>query len=264
MLTEERIEVVRNQVMEALQGARLRECDRLPDPTNQALQEGRLKIEAAADLAAIIDHTLLKPEATSAAIEHLCAEAKQHNFAAVCVNPYWVPLSRRLLAGGKVRLAAVVGFPLGATLSGVKAAETEAVVTAGADEVDMVINIGELKAGHYLAVFEDIRAVVDAAHVRSSLVKVIIETALLTDQEKVAACILARAACADTVKTSTGFSSGGAMVEDVALMRLVVGPDMGVKAAGGISNTEKAMAMVAAGASRIGASAGLKLIGAAR
>ncbi|HIC89020.1 MAG TPA: deoxyribose-phosphate aldolase [Anaerolineae bacterium] len=212
------------------------------------------------DLARLIDHTLLKPDATADQIRRLCAEAREFLFASVCVNPTWVSLCAQELAGTSVGVCTVVGFPLGATLTAVKAYETEQVIAAGASEVDMVINIGALKSGDGHAVEDDIAAVVNVAHTRSAIVKVIIETALLSDREKVKACSLAKAAGADFVKTSTGFGPGGATEADVALMRRVVGPEMGVKAAGGIRTAAQARAMIAAGATRIGASAGVKIV----
>jgi len=257
-----KITTVQRKVLAAIEEMRPESCQRADDPITRQLQGGGLLIKTPGDLAPLIDHTLLKPDATEDAIEALCREAAIYRFAAVCVNPYWVPYAHEHLEGTSVAVAAVVGFPLGATLTSIKALETEAVVAAGADEVDMVINIGQLKAERYAAVFEDIRAVVVAAHEKSAHVKVIIEAALLTEDEKIAACIIAQTACAEFVKTSTGFGPGGATVEDVALMRAVVGYDMGVKAAGGIRDFAKARAMVDAGASRLGASAGLKIIGA--
>lgn len=229
------------------------------------LQSTTLSPEA---LASIIDHTALKPDTRSEQIRQLCEEARRYGFASVCVNPTWVPLAADLLAGSSVKVCTVIGFPLGATLPEVKAFETSAAIAAGADEVDMVLNIGRLKDGEDQAVEEDIRAVVQAA--RSArpddpvIVKVILETALLTDDEKRRACRLAQAAGADFVKTSTGFSGGGATAEDVALMRAEVGENMGVKAAGGVRTAADALAMVAAGANRIGASAGVTIVEDAR
>ncbi len=210
------------------------------------------------DLARYIDHTLLKPDATEAQIRQLCAEAIEYGFASVCVNPTWVPLAAQLLAGAQPVVATVIGFPLGATLPVVKAFETHQALTEGATEFDMVINIGALKSRDFRLVERDIAGVVDAA--QGHVVKVIIETALLTDEEKVEACVIAKAAGADFVKTSTGFASKGATVEDVALMRRIVGQDMGVKASGGIRSAQDAKAMIEAGATRIGASAGVKII----
>lgn len=215
-------------------------------------------------IARLIDHTLLRPEATAADIRKLCAEARAYGFASVCVNPYWVPLAASELAGSPVKVCTVTGFPLGANMTAIKAAETEAAIRAGAQEIDMVLNIGELRGGNYDAVRYDIRAVVDAAHQRNAIAKVILETALLNDDQKVKACELAKIAGADFVKTSTGFSTAGATAHDVALMRRVVGAEMGVKASGGIRTLEDLKIMVAAGASRIGASASVKIVEAAR
>jgi deoxyribose-phosphate aldolase len=214
----------------------------------------------------LIDHTLLKPEATTQQIKQLCAEAIQYNFASVCLNPTHVKLAAQLLENSEVDVCTVVGFPLGATLSQVKVFETEQALNDGATEIDMVINIGALKQGNNDLVEQDIAGVVKAAHSRKAICKVIIETALLTDEEKVRACQLAKKAGADFVKTSTGFSGGGATggggatVEDVALMRQTVGPDIGVKAAGGIKTLADAQNMIAAGATRLGASAGVKIV----
>jgi deoxyribose-phosphate aldolase len=214
----------------------------------------------ATDLAGMIDHTLLKPQGTEEQIRQLCAEAKEFRFATVCVNPAWVPLCATLLRGSPVKVCTVIGFPLGATLSEVKAFESQRCMAFGAQELDMVINIGALKSRQYGVVEDDIAAVVNAAHPQGATVKVIIEAAYLTEEEKVEACALAKAASADYVKTSTGFGPSGATVEDVALMRRVVGPEMGVKAAGGVKNAEEVKAMIAAGATRIGASAGVKIV----
>ncbi len=211
-------------------------------------------------IASYIDHTLLKPEATTAQIEQLCQEARTYNFAAVCVNPTHVKLAAQLLTGSEVEVCTVVGFPLGATLTEVKVFETEQAIRLGAVEIDMVINIGALKGGDVALVEQDIAAVVEATHRHEALCKVIIETALLTDEEKVLACQLAKKASADFVKTSTGFSSSGATVEDVALMRRTVGPELGVKAAGGIKTLAQARQLVAAGANRLGTSAGVKIV----
>jgi deoxyribose-phosphate aldolase len=211
-------------------------------------------------LAGMIDHTLLKPDATPDQIAQLCFEARKHNFASVCINPAWVKLSAELLQGSPVKVCTVIGFPLGASAPEVKVYETQKAIEQGATEIDMVINIGALKARDLELVAKDIRGVVQAAHARGALVKVIIEAALLTDEEKTIACLLSKEAEADFVKTSTGFASGGATVHDVALMRRVVGPEMGVKAAGGVRTYEDAEAMVKAGATRIGASAGVKII----
>jgi deoxyribose-phosphate aldolase len=210
-------------------------------------------------LAGMIDHTLLKPEATPAQIEQLCTEAVEHGFATVCVNGAWVQLAAGLVAGTGVGVAAVAGFPLGAGSSAAKACEAADEVRAGATEVDMVINVGALKAGDYSLVEVDMTEVVRSAG-QDAIVKVILETALLTDDEKVRACELAVAAGAAFVKTSTGFGPGGATVEDVALLRRTVGPDVGVKAAGGIRTRERAEAMVRAGASRLGASSSIQIV----
>jgi deoxyribose-phosphate aldolase len=212
------------------------------------------------EIARLIDHTLLKPEATRAQIETLCREAREHGFATVCVNPGWVPLCARMLSGSDTRVCTVVGFPLGATLAEVKAYEAARVAAEGACEVDMVMAIGALKSGDYRLVERDVAGVVEASHRGGALLKVIIETALLTEEEKVKACVIVRAAGADFVKTSTGFASGGATAEDVALMRRVVGPDVGVKAAGGVKDLKSAQAMIQAGADRIGASVGVKIV----
>jgi deoxyribose-phosphate aldolase len=211
------------------------------------------------DWASLIDHTLLKPEASESDIRKLCDEAAQFGFASVCVNPSWVKRASEFLRGTNVPVCTVIGFPLGATLSDVKAYEARRAIFNGAREVDMVINIGALKSGDDCTVEDDIRAVVDAAHENGILCKVIIETALLTDEEKVRACLSSKNAGADFVKTSTGFAKGGATVQDVALMRRVVGADLGVKASGGVKGIEDARAMFEAGATRIGASVGVKI-----
>ena len=214
-----------------------------------------------AELAAVIDHTLLKADATPAMIDKLCAEAREYHFASVCVNLCNVARCARALKGSGVLVACTVGFPLGATSTAVKAFETREALGDGAGEIDMVMNVGALKASQYDLVEKDIAAVVQVCHEREARCKVIIEAALLTDEEKIAACLLAVDAGADFCKTSTGFGPGGATVEDVALMRAVVGPDIGVKAAGGIRSYEAYLAMVRAGASRIGASSGVRIIG---
>jgi deoxyribose-phosphate aldolase len=219
---------------------------------------------APSGVASMIDHTLLKPDATRQNIEELCREAAQFKFATVCVNPTWVALSARLLAGSGVGVCSVVGFPLGATTSDVKGYETQRAIFDGAREIDMVINVGALKSGDLRAVERDIDAVTAPCRECGALSKVIIEAALLSDDEKVTACTLAKAAGADYVKTSTGFGPGGATAADVALMRRVVGAEMGVKAAGGVRDLEGLKAMVAAGATRVGASAGVKIVQQAR
>jgi deoxyribose-phosphate aldolase len=212
------------------------------------------------DLARMIDHTLLKPDATQKEIEKLCEEAKQYGFASVCINPSHVKLCATLLRDTDVKVCTVIGFPLGATSSAAKAFETDRAIKDGAREVDMVINIGMLKSGEYEYVKEDILSVVSAAHSFGVLAKVIIETGLLSDEEKVKACMLAKHAGADFVKTSTGFAKGGATVGDIALMRKVVGPELGVKASGGVRSQEDALALIASGADRIGASASVKIV----
>ena len=215
---------------------------------------------SALGLAALIDHTLLRPEATQADILRLCDEARQHGFASVCVNPYWVPQVAERMRGTRVRVATVVGFPLGATLPAVKRQEAARAIHVGAQEIDMVINVGALRSGDLESVRLDIAGVVEVSHAGGAPVKVILETALLDDEQKVAGCLLAQAAGADFVKTSTGFGPGGATVYDVELMRFVVGQSLGVKAAGGIRTLEDIARMVSAGATRIGASASIKIL----
>lgn len=209
-----------------------------------------------------IDHTILKPETTQEQVEKILSEAKEYDFASVCVNPTWVSLAAESLKDTDVKVCTVIGFPLGANTSAVKAFETKDAIANGADEIDMVINVGALKAGNDALVLDDIKAVVDASG--DKLVKVIIEACLLTDDEKVRACQLSKEAGADYVKTSTGFSTGGATVADVALMRKTVGPDMGVKASGGARSYEDAIAFIEAGASRIGASSGVAIMNGAQ
>lgn len=211
------------------------------------------------NVAGLIDHTLLKADATKEQIKVLCEEAREYNFASVCVNPTWVKYASELLEGSEVKVCTVIGFPLGATTPETKAFETKDAIANGAHEVDMVINIGALKDKDDELVERDIRAVV-AASTGKALSKVIIETSLLTDEEKVRACELAVKAGTDYVKTSTGFSTGGATVEDIALMRKTVGPDIGVKASGGVRNTRDAQNVIEAGATRIGASAGVSIV----
>ncbi|HAP3825742.1 TPA: deoxyribose-phosphate aldolase [Enterococcus faecalis] len=211
------------------------------------------------ELNRMIDHTILKPEATEAAVQKIIDEAKEYNFFSVCINPCWVAFASEQLADTDVAVCTVIGFPLGANTPEVKAYEAADAIKNGANEVDMVINIGALKSQQYDHVRQDIQGVVDAAKGKA-LVKVIIETALLTDEEKVKACELAKEAGADFVKTSTGFSTVGAKVADIRLMRETVGPDMGVKASGGVHNAEEALAMIEAGATRIGASTGVAIV----
>ncbi len=238
--------------------------------TREILAAGAARVSASDRLtkidpsvAAFIDHTILKPEATRADVTKVCREARQYQFASVCVNPYWVPLARAELRGSPVKVCTVVGFPLGATSTEAKVAETDSALRSGAQEIDMVINIGALRSGDHEAVKLDIQEVVKVAHAAGAIVKVILETALLDDNQKAVACTLAKLAGADFVKTSTGFGPSGATARDVALMRQVVGPEMGVKAAGGIRTLEDFRAMTAAGATRIGASASVKIVEAA-
>src|SRR5947209_7359874 len=243
------------------------ECfNRCPERMHRIVDAGAARIglvlgEAASarDWASLIDHTLLKPEASAADIEHLCEEAARFHFASVCVNPTWVRASACHLRGTGVPVCTVIGFPLGATLPDVKAYEARRAIFDGAREVDMVINIGALKSGDDCAVEHDIRSVAEVAHEYDVTCKAIIETALLTDEEKVRASLAAKRAGADFVKTSTGFAKGGATVADVALMRKAVGSELGVKASGGVKGLEDARKMVEAGATRIGASVGVKI-----
>ena len=232
---------------------------------NELIEFGASRIGAVApscppkyELVHWIDHTLLKPDAVKDEITQICEEAKEYKFASVCINPTWVSLAQKILRGTLVKVCTVIGFPLGATFPETKAAEARTAVSLGADEVDMVINIGALKSGDYTLVERDIRGVVRAAGRRT--VKVILETCLLTDDEKEKACLIAKDAGAHFVKTSTGFSSSGATVKDVALMRKAVGMTMGVKASGGVRTYEDACKMVEAGATRIGASASVAIV----
>lgn len=213
----------------------------------------------AINVAAMIDHTLLKADAKKDQIAKLCQEAKEYQFASVCVNPTWVKYASELLKDSGVKVCTVIGFPLGATTSATKAFESKNAIENGAEEIDMVINIGALKDGNDGLVEEDIRAVVDASNGKA-LTKVIIETSLLTDEEKVRACQIAVKAGTNFVKTSTGFSTGGATIADITLMRKTVGPEIGVKASGGVRNTSDAQAMIEAGATRIGASSGVAIV----
>jgi deoxyribose-phosphate aldolase len=244
--------------------------DCCPDRLRPVIDAGATRVGvhalggAPSGVAAMIDHTLLKPDATRQQIEELCREAAQFRFATVCVNPTWVGLCAQLLSGSGVGVCSVVGFPLGATTADVKRYETQRAIFDGAREIDMVINVGALKSGDLRVVERDIEAVVSPCRECDTLSKVIIEAALLTDDEKVTACTLAKAAGADYVKTSTGFGPGGATAADVALMRRVVGTEMGVKAAGGVRDLESVNAMIAAGATRVGASAGVKIVQQAR
>jgi deoxyribose-phosphate aldolase len=243
------------------------ECfNRCPERMHRVVDAGAARIglvlgetSSARDWTSLIDHTLLKPEATDEDIKRLCAEAATYRFASVCVNPTWVRAAACNLHGSGIPVCTVIGFPLGATYADVKAYEARRAILEGAREVDMVINVGALKSGDDCLVEHDIRTVTEAAHEYDVTIKVIIETALLTDEEKVRACLAAKRAGADFVKTSTGFSKGGATVADILLMRRTVGPELGVKASGGVKNLEDARKMVEAGATRIGASVGVKI-----
>jgi deoxyribose-phosphate aldolase len=275
------IEIVTDEVVAALRGAagpsgladRTQTCtchavlyDCCPDRLRGVLEAGATRLGmhatggAPGGVAAMIDHTLLKPDATRTEIETLCREAAEFRFATVCVNPAWVALAASRLKGSGVKVCSVVGFPLGATTPDVKHYETRRAIFDGATEIDMVINVGALKSGDLRVAERDIEAVVLPCRDAGALSKVIIEAALLTDEEKVTACTLAKAAGADFVKTSTGFGPGGATAADVALMRRVVGSEMGVKAAGGVRDYAGLQAMVAAGATRVGASAGVRIV----
>ncbi len=240
--------------------------DCCPDRVRGVLDAGatRLGMHASGarpgDVAGLIDHTLLKPDASRRDIETLCREAAEFGFATVCINPYWVRTAVKLLQGNRSAVCTVVGFPLGATTADVKHYETRRAIFDGAAEIDMVINVGALKSGDLHAVERDIEAVTSACRDAGVISKVIIEAAYLTNDEKVTACTISKAAGADFVKTSTGFGPGGATAEDVALMRRVVGVEMGVKAAGGVRDFAGLEAMVAAGATRIGASAGVRIV----
>jgi deoxyribose-phosphate aldolase len=240
--------------------------DCCPDRLRGVLDAGATRVGVHASggapppVAGMIDHTLLKPDASRRNIEDLCREAAQFRFATVCINPTWVATCAKALAGSGVGVCSVVGFPLGATTADVKGYETRRAIFDGAREIDMVINLGALKSGDLHTVERDVEAVTTPCHDCGAISKVIIEAALLTDDEKVTACTLAKAAGADYVKTSTGFGPGGATPADVALMRRVVGAEMGVKAAGGIRDLQGLQAMVAAGATRVGASAGVKIV----
>lgn len=267
------IEIITEEVIAAQRAQPAGQCachavlyDCCPDRLRGVLDAGAARIGlhatggAPGNVAGVIDHTLLKPDAASHDIEKLCREAADFHFATVCVNPAWVALAASRLRGTGVGVCSVVGFPLGATTPDVKHYETRRAIFDGATEIDMVINIGALKSGDLRTVERDIEAVVEPCRQCGIVSKVIIEAALLTDEEKITACTLSKAAGADFVKTSTGFASGGATAADVALMRRVVGSEMGVKAAGGVRDLEGLKAMVAAGATRVGASAGVKIV----
>jgi deoxyribose-phosphate aldolase len=260
------VEAVTREVLAAL-AARQDVCD-TGEKVREVVANGADRVafhgeaaEVPLDMARYIDHTLLKPDATAAEIDQLCREAEQSHFASVCINPTWVKRAAENLRGSSVPVCTVIGFPLGANTPEIKAMEARRALRDGAREVDMVLNIGALKSGFYDLVRTDIEKVVDAAHDGGALCKVILETALLTDEEKVIASSLAKQARADFVKTSTGFGPGGATVYDVALMRETVGPEMGVKASGGVRTADDAEDMIAAGATRIGASAGIEIVG---
>jgi len=274
---EEIIETVTREVLAALAGgkdgdARCDDCHgscaaHCSDKVRHIVGTGAGRIsytgngaDVPRDLARFIDHTLLRPDATAEEIDRLCEEAREHGFAAVCVNPYWARRAASNLRGSDVRVASVIGFPLGASAPEIKALEARRAIRDGAREIDMVINVGALKSGLRDVVLADIEKVADACHEAGAILKVIIEAALLTDEEKVVASHLAQEAKADFVKTSTGFGPGGATVSDVLLMRETVGPDMGIKAAGGIRTAEDVEDMIAAGATRIGASAGVAIV----
>lgn len=216
-------------------------------------------VNSNSSIASMIDHTLLKPDATAEQVTKICMEAREYKFASVCVNTCHVPLVSKLLSGSGVKTCCVVGFPLGAMTTRAKVEETKEAIENGANEVDMVINIGALKSGDYDYVKKDIEAIVNAVRGKAIL-KVIIESCLLTDEEKVKACTLSKMAGADFVKTSTGFSTGGATVEDIMLMRQTVGPNLGVKASGGVKDYKTALAMKNAGATRIGTSSGVQIV----
>lgn len=256
-MEQAQLEAIAKKVAEALEMAGRPEAE-MASITADPYTPPRVAADDAA-LAPYIDHTLLKPAATGPQILELCREALEHRFASVCINAGYLPEAKAILGGTGISLCTVIGFPLGATTPAAKAAETSNAIALGAHEVDMVINVGRLKNQEYRSVFEDILAVVNAADGRT--VKVIIETFLLTDEEKVAACLLSKAAGADFVKTSTGFNGGGATAEDIALMRRTVGPEMGVKASGGVRDAAAVRAMIAHGATRLGTSSGVAIVG---
>ncbi len=262
---EELIEIVTREVLTAL--AERSDICASPEQLRQVVKHGADRVsfhgeaeDVPLDLAKYIDHTLLRPDATAAEIDRMCDEAVEYGFASVCFNPTWIKRAAERLRGSQVKVASVIGFPLGATTPEIKAMETRRALRDGAREVDMVINVGALKSGDTHLVLADIEKVVDAAHECGAIVKVIIETSLLTDEEKVLASSLASKARADFVKTSTGFTGAGATVYDVALMRETVGPKMGIKASGGVRTHEDAEDLIAAGATRIGASAGIQIV----
>ncbi|MBA7539845.1 Deoxyribose-phosphate aldolase 2 [subsurface metagenome] len=251
---KELIEKITSEVI-----ARLKESGMVKESEKAAGSKSSGKALVPADVAPYIDHTLLKPDATQAQMDQLCAEAAEYHFYSVCVNTSWVSCCARKLRGTGVKVCAVVGFPLGAMESRSKGFETRNAIENGADEIDMVINVGALKSGDLKKVEDDIRWVLRACR-PTTVTKVIIETALLTEEEKVLACQIVKKSGADFVKTSTGFAKAGATPEDIALMRRTVGPEMGVKAAGGVRSFEDAKAMIAAGATRLGASSGVAIV----
>ena len=260
------VELITKEVLGAL--AERSDICKNPEAVRQVVANGADRVafhgtaaDVPLDVAKYIDHTLLKPDATADEIDVLCDEAEEFGFASVCVNPTWVKRAADRLRGSDVKTCSVIGFPLGATTPEIKAMEARRALRDGAREVDMVINIGALKSGDHELVRTDIEKVVDSAHEGGAIVKVILETSKLTDEEKVIASALAKQAKADYVKTSTGFGGGGATVYDVSLMRETVGPDMGVKASGGVHTAQEAEDMIAAGATRIGASAGVVIVG---
>jgi len=259
------IELITKEVLSTIAG-RLDRCD-TPEGIRQVVVNGADRVafhgdasQVPVDLAKYIDHTALKPETTADDIDQLCQEAAEYRFASVCVNPTWVKRAATHLRGTDVKVCSVIGFPLGAATSEIKAMEARRAIRDGAREVDMVINVGALRSGLDDVVLTDIEKVVDSAHEAGAIVKVILETSLLSDEQKVIASSLAKRAKADFVKTSTGFGGGGATVYDVALMRETVGPDMGVKASGGVRTKSDVEDMIAAGATRIGASAGVQIV----
>lgn len=259
------IEAVTREVIAAIA---LGDFCRTPEQVRKVVANGADRVsfsgvasDVPLDLAHYIDHTLLRADATASEIDTLCAEAAAYHFASVCINPTWVRRCADNLKGSDAVVCTVIGFPLGATTPEIKAMEARKALRDGAREVDMVINVGAVKSGDWALVKTDISKVVDAAHESGAICKVILETALLSDEEKVRASATAKAAKADFVKTSTGFGPGGATVYDVALMRETVGPEMGVKASGGVRTAEDAESMIAAGATRIGASAGVQIVG---
>lgn len=260
------VELITKEVLSTL-ASQVDRCDSL-EALRQVVGNGADRVafhgeasEVPIELASYIDHTVLKPETTAAEIDTLCEEAAEYHFASVCVNPSWVKRAAGNLRDSEVKVCSVIGFPFGATTAEIKAMEARRAIRDGAREVDMVINVGALKSGDRDTILTEMQKVVDSAHESGVIVKVIIETALLTDEEKVIASSLAKKAKADFVKTSTGFGGGGATVFDVALMRETVGPDMGVKASGGVRTASDVEDMIAAGATRIGASAGVQIVG---